>query len=273
MAVGRHWELSARVHILGRVVRMGRYGDTRVETRVLFDARDPGCTGPPADAIDVQFRTPLTVSLLLERYLDGPGVEPVVGFLGAGYREVVAKTVSEVQFVAGYVAEDSLAWPARLEVATATHLYNNDDETDIRLHHHLWVGRTAVALHDGVRRPIDLVSLQRALANVVWSAYLRTLHAVTTRDLGVSWRSPRPGAGAEITDPPVHVGLTGQENLGICSTPWGPRETWEQPTAEDLAFLAEQEREAAVALAQDRYSWVPPDQPRPLTFRDEPDSW
>lgn len=254
------------------MVRMGRYGDTRVETRVLFDARDPACTGPPADAIDVQFRAPLTVSLLLERYLDGPGVEPVVRFLGAGYREAVTKTVSELQFVAGYVAEDSLSWPARLEVATAAHLYNNI-ETDIRLHHHLWVGRTAVALHDGVRRPVDLDSLRSALAHVAWSTYLRTLHTVTTRDLGVSWRSPRPGAGAEITDPPVHVGLTGREDLGICTEPWGPRETWEQPTAAKLAFQAAQERVGARNVALGRSSWVPPDQPRRPNYLDEPDSW
>ncbi|MBN9103066.1 MAG: hypothetical protein J0I49_33980 [Pseudonocardia sp.] len=254
------------------MVRMGRYGDTRVETRVLFDARDPHSSGPPADAIDVQFRAPLTVSLLLERYLDGPGVEAVVGFLGAGYREVVAATVNKLQFVAGYVADGSLSWPARLEMATAAHLYNND-ETDIRLHHHLWVGRTAVALHDGMRRPVDLDSLRSALAHVLWSTYLGVLHAVTTRDLGVEWRFPRPGAGAEITDPPVHVGLTGREDLGICTAPWGLREVWEQPTPAKLAFLAEQEREAATALAQGRYTWVPPDQPRPLTFRDEPDSW
>ncbi|QJY51186.1 hypothetical protein [Pseudonocardia broussonetiae] len=255
------------------LVQMGRYGDTRVETRMLFDARDPACTGPPADAIDVQFRPPLTVSLLLERYLDGPGVVPVVEFLGASYREVVAATVNKLQFVAGYVADGSLSWPARLEVATAAHLYNNDDETDIRLHHHLWVGRTAVALHDRVRRPVDLDGMRLSLTNVVWSTYLRTLHTVTTRDLGVSWRSPRPGAGAEITDPPMHVGLTGQEDLGICTTPWGPRETWAQPTPAKLAFQAQQEREAAAALAQGRYSWVPPDQPRPPSYLDEPDSW
>jgi hypothetical protein len=255
------------------MVQMGRYGDTRVPTRVLFDARDPACAGPPADAIDIQFRAPLTVSLLLDRYLDGPGTEQVAGFLGAGYREVVAKTVSEVQFVAGYVAEDSLSWPARLEVGTAAHLYNNTDETDIRLHHHLWVGRTAVALHDGVRRPVDVDGMKLSLANVVWSAYLNTLERVTIRDLGVAWRSPRPGAGAVITDPPVHVGLTGQEDLGICTQPWGPRETWEQPTAAELAFQAEQERFAARDIERGLSSWVPPDQPRRPNYFDEPDSW
>lgn len=254
------------------MVRMGRYGDTRVPTRVLFDARAPACPGPPADALDIQFRAPLTVSRLLERYLDGPGLEPVLRFLGTSYREVVAATVNKLQFVAGYVADESLSWPAPLEVATATHL-NNNDEPDIRLHHHLWIGRTAVALHDGARRPIDLDSLRRALAHVVWSTYLNTLERVTTRDLGVAWRSPRPGADAEITDPPVHVGLTGQEDLGICTHPWGPRETWEQPTPAELAFQAEQEREAAVALAEGRYSWTPPDQPRRPTYLDEPDSW
>ncbi|MDN5855696.1 MAG: hypothetical protein L0K86_23215, partial [Actinomycetia bacterium] len=226
------------------MVRMGRYGDTRVPPRALFNARDPHSPGPPADAIDIQFRAPLTVSLLLESYLDESGTTPVTAFLRGTYREVVAKTVSELQFVAGYVAEDSLSWPARLEMATTRHLVNND-ETDIRLHHHLWVGRTAVALHDGVRRPVDLDGLRSALAHVVWSTYLNTLERASTRDLGVSWRSPRPGADAEITDPPLHVGLTGQEDLGICTQPWGPRETWEQPTAAKLAFQAEQERDAA----------------------------
>jgi hypothetical protein len=258
------------------LVQMGRYGDTRVPPGVLFDVHDPAGTGPPPDAIDIQFRPPLTVSLLLDRYLDGPGVEAVTGFLGAGYREVVAKTVSEVQFVAGYVADGSVSWPARLEMATAVHLHNNDDngaEADIRLHHHLWVGRTAAALHDGVHRPVDLEGMRISLAAVVWSAYLRVLHAVTTRDLGVEWREPRPGAGVEITDPPMHVGLTGREDLGICTALWGPREVWEQPTPADLALRAEEERIAARDVALGRSTWVPPDQPRPVTFRDEPDSW
>lgn len=258
---------------------MGRYGDTRVPTRLLFDAHDPAGTGPPADAIDIQFRAPLTVSLLLQRYLDGPspdgspGLESVARFLGPPCDEVVAAIVDKLQFVAGYVTEDSPSWPARLEITTETHLYNNNDETDIRLHDHVWVGRTAVGLHDGVRRPVDLDGMRLSLANVVWPTYLTTLRQVTTRDLGVSWRSPRPGAVAEITDPPVHVGLTGREDLGICTHPWGPRETWEQPTRDWLAFSEQEEHEAAAALAQGRYSWVPPDQPRPLTYLDEPDSW
>ena len=255
------------------MVRMGRYGDTRVPTRVLFDAHDPACPGPPADAIDVQFRAPLTVSLLLERYLDGPGLESVVRFLGNPWREVLAATVNKLQFVAGYVAEDSLSWPARLEITTVGHLYNNNDETDIRLHDHLWVGRTAVALHDGVRRPVDLDGLRSALAHVVWSTYLHTLEQITTRELGVSWRSPRPGAVAEITDPPVHVGLTGREDLGICTAPWGPRETWEQPTLDWLAFSEQLERYAARDIERGLSSWVPPDQPRRPNYLDEPDSW
>jgi len=111
----------------------------------VVDARDPACAGPPADAIDVQFRAPPTVSLLLDRYLDGTDTEQVVRFLDAGYREVVAATVNKLQFVAGYVADESLSWPARLEVATVAHLYNDNDGTDIRLHHHLWVARTDVA--------------------------------------------------------------------------------------------------------------------------------
>lgn len=261
------------------MVRMGRYGDTRVPTRVLFDAHDPDSPGPPADAIDIQFRAPLTVSLLLQRYLDGPsldggpGFEAVMRFLGNPWSEAVAAIVDKLQFVAGYVAEDSLSWPARLEITAVGHLYNNNDGTAIRLHDHLWVGHTAVALHDGVRRPIDLDGMKLSLANVVWPTYRRTLRAATEHDLGATWRSPRPGAGATITDPPVHVGLTGREDLGICTQPWGPREIWEQPTPAKLAFWAEQEREAAVALAQGRYSWVPPDQPRPLTYLDEPDGW
>lgn len=251
---------------------MGRYGDTRVPTRVLFDAHDPACPGPPADAIDIQFRAPLTVSLLLERYLDGHGLESVVRFLGPAYGEVVAAIVDKLQFVAGYVAEDSLSWPARLEITTETHLHNND-ETDIRLHDHVWVGRTAVGLHDGVRRSVDLDGMKLSLANVVWPTYLTTLRQVTARELGVSWRSPRPGAVAEITDPPVHVGLTGREDLGICTAPWGPRETWEQPTRDWMALSEQLERYGARNVALGRSSWVPPDQPRPLTYLDEPDGW
>ncbi|MDN5751395.1 MAG: hypothetical protein L0H64_23330 [Pseudonocardia sp.] len=256
---------------MARLARMGRYGDTRVAPRVLFDARDLACPGPPADAVDVQFRTPLSVSLLLDRMLDHH-TEQALTFLTEAYSEVVAKTVSELQLAAGYVADGSLSWPARLELATDAHLFNND-ELHVRVHHHLWIGRTALALHDGLRRPVDLDGIQLSLANVVWSAYLRTLDAVTTRDLGVDWREPRPGAALEITAPPMHIGLTGREDLGICSQPWGPREVWEQPTAARLAFQAEQERDVAREIERGVSSWVPPDQLRPLTYRDEPDSW
>jgi hypothetical protein len=53
----------------------------------------------------------------------------------------------------------------------------------------------------------------------------------------------------------------------------GPRETWEQPTAAKLAFQAEQERYGARNVALGRSSWVPPDQPRPPSYLDEPDGW
>ncbi len=61
---------------------MGRYGDTRVPTRLLFDAHDPACTGPPADAIDIQFRAPLTtvevVPGLVELEVAVPHLKPAV---------------------------------------------------------------------------------------------------------------------------------------------------------------------------------------------------
>lgn len=247
---------------------MGRYGDTRVDPVPLFDVHDPG---PPPDAIDIQFRAPLTVSLLLDRLLERH-TEQALAFLTGTYREVVTKTVTRLQFVGGYVADGSFSWPARLELATDAHLFNND-ELHVRVHHHLWLGRTAVGLHDGTRRPVDLDGICSALAHVVWADYLNTLEDATTRDLGVTWRSPRPGAGAEITAPPLHVGLTGREDLGICTQPWGPRETWGQPTPAKLAFQAEQERYAARNVALGRSEWVPPDQPRRPTYWDEPDSW
>lgn len=180
--------------------------------------------------------------------------EQALGFLTGTYPEVAAKTVIRLQFVGGYVADGSFSWPTRLEPATDAHLFNND-ELHVRVHHHLWLGRTGVGLHDGVRRPVDLVDIRSALTHVVWSTYQRTLHVVTSRDLGVTWREPRPGTGAEITDPPMDVGLTGREDLGICTRPWGPHEVWELPTPEERAFQAEQERVAARNLTLGRSSW------------------
>ena len=49
---------------------LGRFGATRVEPAVLFDASELDGPGPPADAIDVQFRAPLSFSLLVDELLN-----------------------------------------------------------------------------------------------------------------------------------------------------------------------------------------------------------
>lgn len=215
---------------------LGEFGETRVEPARLFDASDTTGTGPPGDALDVQFRAPLTFSLLVDALLrNDRDLDARTCF--QLYERVIDHTVREVQFFCGYVLDEhGVSVPARLELAALGESDVPGIET-VRMHHHLYIGRTAVSLRDGRRRPVSPDDVRRGLQNVVWPAYCWYLPELSEQLCGVRWGRPPGGFAQEIVDPPLHEHLGGHE-LGVCPSPWGPRERWAQPSAELLAAEA-----------------------------------
>ena len=78
------------------------------------------------------------------------------------YAGLAAKTVTDVQRQGGYVTggHRGRAVPARLEI-TALVEDTVPDQPTMRLHTHLYVGRTAIALDTGERHPVDLGELRK----------------------------------------------------------------------------------------------------------------
>jgi hypothetical protein len=197
------------------------YGDTHVDPSLLFD---PEHTCPPADAWDLYFHAPLSLSLLGDAYA-AHGMERELGQLLSLYAGLAAGTVTEVQRQGGYVAggHRGRAIPARLEI---TALAENavPGEPTMRLHTHVYVGRTALALESGERHPVHEAELRDA-ADFAWTGYLTRLVNETTDVLGFSW-APLPGhvsGDEEIVDPPIAEHVAGHA-LGVCPGEYGPRE-------------------------------------------------
>lgn len=197
------------------------YGDTHVDPRPLFD---PEHAGPPADAWDLYFHAPLSLSLLGDAYA-AHGMERELSQLLSLYAGLAARTVTEVQRQGGYVAggHRGRAIPARLEI---TALAENavPGEPTMRLHTHIYVGRTALALDTGQRHPVHEAEL-RGAADFAWRGYLTRLVNETTDVLGYGW-APLPGhtsGDREIVDPPIAEHVVGQ-TFGVCPGEFGPRE-------------------------------------------------
>ncbi len=222
------------------------YGDTHVDPSPLFD---PEQASAPADAWDLYFHAPLSLSLLGDAYA-AHGMERELGRLLSLYAGLAARTVTEVQRQGGYVAggHRGRAVPARLEI-TAVAENAIPGEPTMRLHTHVYVGRTALALNNGERYPVDEVELRRA-ANSAWRGYLTRLVDQTTDVLGFTW-APLPGhvsGDEEIVDPPIAEHVAGH-SLGVCPGENGPREQiltdarWRAGVAESARLIAaEQDR-------------------------------
>lgn len=236
------------------------YGETRVEPGRLFDLGDPPGTGagPPRDAIDVQFRAPVSLSLLLDAF-DTQYQDAAAQALMEGYQQLVAQMLGKVQFECGYVRNAAgHRFPARLELAAFVENFVPGIEK-MRLHAHVWVGRTAESLYDGQRHPVDLEKLQSGIDEVVHGTYARRLEALAEDVADITWGQPRPGASEEIVAPPLHELAAGADR-GVCAGPWGPREL----LLADHSYLelsAETERVIAANQASghrpDPY-WTPP---------------
>src|SRR4051812_26612881 len=166
------------------------YGDTHVDPAPLFDPEHGG--RPPADAWDLYFQTPISLSLLGDAYA-AHGMDRELDQLLDLYAGLAAATVDSVQRQGGYVTggHRGRAVPARLEI---TALVENAvaGEPTMRLHTHIYVGRTGTALETGERRPVDGDRLLQRVADFAWTGYLTRLVNRTTDVLGLVW-APLPG--------------------------------------------------------------------------------
>lgn len=234
------------------------YGETRVEPGRLFDLGDPPGTGPgpPPDAIDIQFRAPVSLSLLLDAF-DAEYQDAAAQALMEGYQQLVAQMLSKVQFECGYVRNAAgHRFPARLDLAAFVENFVPGIEK-MRLHAHVWVRRTAESLYDGQRHPVDLEKLRRGIEQVVQSTYSRRLKALTEDVADITWGQPRPGALEEIVAPALHELAAGADR-GVCPGPWGPRELLLADQYR-LERATETERAIAADLAAGRRNyWTPP---------------
>ena len=217
------------------------YGDTHVDPALLFN---PDHEQAPADALDLYFHAPISLSLLGDAYA-AHGMERELAQLLSLYAGLAAATVTDVQRQGGYVAggHRGRAIPARLEI---TALVENavPGEPTMRLHTHIYVGRTATALDTGERYPVDVDRLNRA-ANGAWRDYLMRLVNETTDVLGFTW-APLPGhtsGDEEIVDPPMAEHVPGH-SFGVCPGEYGPREQimadarWRAGVAESARIIA-----------------------------------
>lgn len=219
------------------------YGDSHVDPAVLFDPA--GDIGPAADALDVQLRAPISLSLFAAA-LDRTG-NPGFQSVQQAYEQVMAETMVKLQHCAGYVLAAGrggfpVSEPARLELAILGETAVPGIDT-LRLHCHLYVGATAATLTDGARWPVDVEGLRRSVYNVLWPFYANRLEAAIELVTGCTWGQPRPGAALEIVDPPFHEHLTDHER-GVCPGPWGPRRLL-LADEQSLRLAAERERHVA----------------------------
>jgi hypothetical protein len=150
-----------------------------------------------------------------------------------------------VQRQGGYVTGGyrGRAIPARLEITAIAH-NQVPDQPAMRLHTHIYVGRTAAALSTAERHPVDLGALSES-ADFAWRGYVGRLVRESTQALGFVW-APLPGhtsGDEEIVDPPMAEHIASHE-FGICPGDYGPREQimadtrWRADIRETARYIA-----------------------------------
>jgi hypothetical protein len=200
------------------------YGDTHVEPARLFD---PGRgEAPPPDALDMYFHAPLSLSLVADAFAQH-GMDRELGLLREAYLAAAGRAVRDLQRQGGYVGggHRGRAIPARLELTSLV-----DDTvpgvTGARLHTHIYLGRTAVALTEyaGQRHPVHRAELLLG-ADFAWRSYYNELERRTTEVLGFVWDSEpgRHSARTEIVLPPIAEQIAGLK-FGVCPGEFGRRE-------------------------------------------------
>lgn len=197
------------------------YGDTHVDPVALFD---PSREQPPADALDLYFHAPISLSLVGDALAHNRMDRELDRLLDL-YAGLAAGILRDVQRQGGYVTggHRGRAVPARLELTAMAHNAVPGEPT-MRLHTHIYVGRTALALDTGERHPVDLDRLARA-ADFAWGGYLTRLVNESASVMGFAWDAlPEHHAGdQEIVDPPMAEYIAGHE-FEVCPGDFGPRE-------------------------------------------------
>jgi hypothetical protein len=122
------------------------YGDTHVDPVQLFD---PGRgQAPPADALDLYFHAPLSLSLVGDAFAHNRSrMDQYLDQLLNLYAGLAGGIIRDVQRQGGYVTggHRDRAIPARLEITAVAH-NEVPGQATMRLHTHIYVGRTAAAL-------------------------------------------------------------------------------------------------------------------------------
>ena len=197
------------------------YGDTHVHPALLFD---PDRQRPPADALDLYFHAPLSLSLIGDAFAHNQ-MDRELSQLLEVYAGLADGIIRDVQHQGGYVTggHRGRAIPARLEITAIAHNQVPGQPT-MRLHTHIYVGRTAAALDTGERHPVDLGELNAA-ADFAWGGYLTRLVSETAAGLGFVWDAlpGHHGGNQEIVDPPMAEHIASHE-FGVCPGDYGPRE-------------------------------------------------
>lgn len=202
------------------------YGETHVDPQRLFNPAD---AAPPADALDVQFPVPTSLSLFGDALARTPHMAHRLPELASIYEQVLGSALRDIQRAGGYVEDP--AWgpstPARLSL-TAISENALPGESIMRIHGHIYVGRTAASLKDGQVRPVNLKRLKRGIDNVVWGNYAKALRSATADVFGLVW-APLPGhhpADCEIVEPPFasHVARHPAPDANPCLGRFGPLE-------------------------------------------------
>ncbi len=196
------------------------YGDTHVDPALLFN---PDRQQAPADALDLYFHAPISLSLVGDAFAHN-GMDYELSRLLEVYAGLAGGIIRDIQRHGGYVTGGfrGRAIPARLEITALAH-NQVPDQTTTRLHTHIYVGVTAVALETGERHPVDLDELHAA-ADHAWGGYFTRLVDETSRALAFLW-APLPGhtsGDQEVIDPPMAEHIAGHE-FGVCPGDYGPR--------------------------------------------------
>jgi len=224
------------------------YGETHVDPVLLFDPdHDPA----PVDALDLYFHAPISLSLVGDAFAFNRMDRELDQLLDV-YAGLAGGIIRDVQRQGGYVTggHRGRAIPARLEITAMAHNQVPGEPT-MRLHTHIYVGRTAVALDNSERHPVDLSELREA-ADFAWRRHLGRLVDKTARAMGFVW-APLPGhtsGDEEIVDPPMAEHIAGHE-FGVCPGDFGPREQV-MADAQWRAGIRESERYIAAEQARRR---------------------
>ena len=196
---------------------LGRFGDSRVTPDELFDASDPSAR-PPRDAIDLQFRTPVTLNALLHM-MDETGNESMIEDWRRMYGEVAEGTRLFVQRPArGVDVERRGLAPARLAITTVMHARVAGFAFP-RWHLHVYVGATATSLLDGELIPVHADSLRSAARGIAYPYYGEQLERRTNLEWGLQWGLPGDWEVREIVQPDIAVAVDSRDR-GVCSDPW-----------------------------------------------------